>query len=97
MYETVNAADVVAFRIADDPEAPILFGIPGGTWNGWEVPLVTAEDFADFIQRFGAWAGVEANVVEEGHVIVATIGRDSEVWAHVNGLYSLDGWMWVRA
>lgn len=80
-----------------------------GTWNGWEIPVVTAAEFRRFIAANanndpnGSWLASGVFEYTDTHSMVYDDGVHDEpdVWAFVgydddgNALYALDGWVWT--
>lgn len=79
-------------------EGPILKGEHGGTWNGWAVPVVTAEAFTKWVDEWAAYAWIDgATVTEADGVLTYSAYGESTTWAaRPDGRYAIDGFVWTR-
>lgn len=91
----------------DHPELLLVGGRRDRDWNGWAVPIVTADEFRRFVMAHalndpnGSWN--PDDVIEGNNALIHHWGgpREFDVWvvaddANADGqpVYALDGWTW---
>lgn len=95
---------IVYLESDETREYPLNAAALDARWNGWEVPIVSADTLTRWAETFAAAIGERWTVEVRGDVLtLERSGDDSgypDEWRAIAsgphaGLFALDGWVWI--